>query len=365
MTALQLPVCTFFQRAVRALPALLLPVLVLAQGAEFSSLDEAPALQQRIAEERRQGNAEAAWELERALIALVANYPDDLRTARILRDIGDYRMDVLARYSAGEFPAEIVLGCYYFQNQDHTAVRQRGSTPMTSSSGSRAETNSCAVGSNRRAMLQLAEDAANWYIQSARIMMRNEQAPVDEVRDVTIKAVATSYRVSDYRTGRSMLDALLSYQTEHGASGLARAETLALLGDWDLLFAEHFGSRYVEFALATYREVLALLDETDVAASGVASIFSPQTPILLPAFASNRLLSGQALDRSEYLDVNFEIRDNGKTASIKVVDSSDGLSRSVVREVEDTIRHGRFRPFAANGQLLESEPVTVRYYIAD
>ena len=365
MSVLQSHVRVFVRQAVCALPLLGLTALTHAQAIEFSSLDEAPAIQQRIRDERQQGNLETAWDLEQALLALVAQHPADVRSARIIRDVGDYRLDILSRYTSGEYTPEIVLGCYYLDNQDHTEVRQRGSTPMMSSSARRAETNTCAVGSNHRAMLALAEEAESWYVQSARILMQNEQATADEVRDVAIKAAATSYRVSDYRTGRSVLNALLTYQTEHGASAVARAETLALLGDWDLLFVEHFGSRYADSAGDSYAQVIALLNENDVSESEFNSIFPPQTPILLPAFSTHSLSTQQTPAAAGYVDIAFEIRDTGKATRIDVVGASPDLPREVERDVVNTIKFSRFRPIAANGQLLESAPVTVRYYVSD
>src|SRR5262245_26504137 len=65
------------------------------------------------------GNAEAiddprsAWDIEQQLLALASRHPDDVRTARILRETADRRMDVLDRYSSGQLPPEIQLGCYY------------------------------------------------------------------------------------------------------------------------------------------------------------------------------------------------------------------------------------------------------------
>lgn len=77
------------------------------------TLDQAPLLQRLIRNEDKRGNAKAAWDTEKKLLVLVKRHPGDLRTAAVLRGIGDRRKVILARYLAGEFPVEIELGCYY------------------------------------------------------------------------------------------------------------------------------------------------------------------------------------------------------------------------------------------------------------
>jgi hypothetical protein len=79
------------------------------------TLDEAQRMRQAIRIERARGNAEAAWEEEQQLLRLIRRrrHQADARVVPILHEIADYRRAVLERYVAGEFPPEIVLGCYY------------------------------------------------------------------------------------------------------------------------------------------------------------------------------------------------------------------------------------------------------------
>jgi TonB family protein len=131
------------------------------------------------------------------------------------------------------------------------------------------------------------------------------------------------------------------------------------MGDWNLLFTRHFGTRYSDSAIELYEQALALLSEHRVFDD---SVFSPQTPILLPDFAQDRLMSERSPDSVDYVDIEFEIRKDGRTRRARVVESSGNVPRGAQRDVMDTIKSGRFRPIAENGQLLESAPVTVRYY---
>ena len=79
------------------------------------TLDEAQLMRRSIRIERARGNAEAAWNEEQALLRLIRRrrHQTDARTIPILEEIADDRRAILARYLAGEFPPEIVLGCYY------------------------------------------------------------------------------------------------------------------------------------------------------------------------------------------------------------------------------------------------------------
>jgi tetratricopeptide (TPR) repeat protein len=78
------------------------------------SIEEAPLLQQLIRSQEALGDVEMAWEIEQNLLTLARRYPNDLRTAPIWDEVADKREDVLERYIAGDFPPQMVLGCYYW-----------------------------------------------------------------------------------------------------------------------------------------------------------------------------------------------------------------------------------------------------------
>lgn len=79
------------------------------------TLDEAQLMSRSIRIQRARGNAEAAWNEEQALLRLIRRrrHQADARTIPLLHAIADERRAILARYRSGEFPPEIVLGCYY------------------------------------------------------------------------------------------------------------------------------------------------------------------------------------------------------------------------------------------------------------
>ena len=341
------------------------PALAGAQAAGPATLADAPEMQQRIRDERQRGNAEEAWNLEQDLLRIAVRNPSDVRTARIFRDVGDHRIDTLLRYDAGEYPPEIALGCYYVGRGQFPEIAQRGSQSLSAGPGRDAGSETCATGSRRTARRALAEEALVFYVESARIFVDSENVDRNELSEIFAKLLETGYLASNYSIGRSSLQSLLARQESNAEPALARARTIAYMGDWDMLFAEYFGTKYIDSATLAYERALALLAEEDAAEADFDSIFSPQTPVLLPAFAANRLMSPQTAGSTGHVDVAFEIRDNGRSARVTALDSSANASRAVTRDVVNMIRQGRFRPIAENGRLLESAPVTVRYYIND
>lgn len=342
-----------YKRAACRLLLGVLPALAGAQDAGPDSFEEAPAIQQLIREESQQGNAVAAWKLEQGLLRLTERYPDDVRSARILRAAGNRRTAVLARYDAGEVPPEIVLGCYYRARWWGPDLRDV--LPITP----------CTSGSRRVARRALAADALGFYVESARIMLHSEAAAGEELIELLMQLLASSYQNSAYEIGRWSLESLLEQQEANSASWLRKAHTLALMGDWDSLFARYLGTKLNSSALEAYEQALSLLVEHGVAEDAVDAIFSPQIPIELPTFTTNRLTSDRTGDSSGFVDISFDIQNDGKSARIEVNDSSADLPRSAERDLVNAVRHGRFRPIAANGRILESAPVTVRYYIND
>src|SRR5262249_17010782 len=154
------------------------------------------------------GNAEAiddprsAWDIEQRLLALASRHPDDVRTARILRETADRRMDVLDRYSAGQFPPQIELGCYY-----------RGG--------------SCKPGSKDDAKLHLLYEAQTLYSQAVNVLLRSEHYPADEVQSLLENLVRNTYHYNGNPwLGRHSLVFLLNWQNNNARAWSDRIETL-------------------------------------------------------------------------------------------------------------------------------------------
>jgi hypothetical protein len=129
------------------------------------SLDQAPLIRRLIANAKSIGDHADAWELEQELLVLAGRHPEDLCTARILRETADGRMDVLRRYTAGEMPPEIYLGCYYRPAEGSFAER------IATARGVPRE---CYAGSRGKARRRLVGEAEAYYAQSVNVLISNE-----------------------------------------------------------------------------------------------------------------------------------------------------------------------------------------------
>jgi hypothetical protein len=127
------------------------------------TLDEAQLMRRSIRIERARGNAEAAWDEEQELLRLIRRrrHQADARTVPIFQEIADHRRAVLARYRVGEFPPEIVLGCYYSE----WAYDANGTPHRTG----------CRAGSRDTVILALRREAENFYAEAAAVSARIER----------------------------------------------------------------------------------------------------------------------------------------------------------------------------------------------
>ena len=259
------------------------------------TLEQAPLIRLLIRNLESLGEHEAAWDLEQEILRLAERHPDDLRTARILRDTADRRMDTLERYDAGEFPPEIVLGCYYARVDAMGQLKGNG----------------CTSGSRFLAKRRLVGEVQTYYSQAIDIIIRNEHYATDKLRTLVLELAESSYRYetlalgrrglgpgsvlayhttspeSSYRyetlaLGRRSLNSLLGYQTKNSEPLLTRIETLVQIADWDLLYSGTRNGK--ESALGQYGEALKLLKEEAVAQESIDRLFSPEIPVVLPAF---------------------------------------------------------------------------------
>jgi tetratricopeptide (TPR) repeat protein len=118
------------------------------------TLDEAQLLRQSIRIERARGNTEAAWNEEQELLRVIRRHRYDARTIPMLQEIADGRRAILARYQAGEFPPEIVLGCYYSTVEyDNGLPRRTG----------------CSSGNRGTLIRALRGEAAGYELQARRL----------------------------------------------------------------------------------------------------------------------------------------------------------------------------------------------------
>jgi hypothetical protein len=298
------------------------------------TLDQAPLLRLQI------GNAEAiddprsAWDIEQRLLAVASRHPDDVRTARILRETADRRMGVLDRYSAGQSPPEIELGCYYGGE-------------------------SCKAGEKDVAKRHLLFEAQALYSQAVNVLLRSEHYPGDELQSLLENLVGNTYHYGNPRLGRHSLVFLLNWQNANARPWSDRIETLVQIADWELFHSKSGNDD--EKAMNEYRHVYELIAEKG-SQELLEQIFSPETPIVLPTFAPNPLAPDRKQRGNRYVDVEFEIDDVGKSHHIHILPTTLDPGRTAEKQLVQLIARSHFRPRVVDGQLAGRAPVVVRYY---
>src|SRR5690606_24145245 len=125
--------------------------------------------------------------------------------------------------------------------------------------------------------------------------------------------------------GKRSLRHLLAYNVENSAPRLTQTEALVQIADWDLLFAR--GDRQItEAARDVYERAYVELERSGTAERSVESIFSPEVPVVLPAFEPNPLRSRETPETTGFIDVAFEIHDDGESDDIEVLETTRNAS---------------------------------------
>jgi tetratricopeptide (TPR) repeat protein len=315
------------------------------------SLDQAPLMQRLIDNHEALGNPNAAWNLEQELLLLVSRHPNDLRSVPVLREVADNRIDVLRRYMAGEFPPQLVLGCFF---NPHEYL----------------DLGNCHAGRQSHAVRSLIEDARAMYRSAIDVITRNDRYSSDDLRELEMEIVSNAYRYGaaypdsgSYEIGKESLERIVDYEAAAGASSLTRVDALVRLADWDLLYSPSRAAR--DAVLDRYVQAYDELKREGVAQASIDAIFSPATPILLPGFVQNPLTSATTADSTEYIEVAFELTPHGESRRMRILDETTGATYVERNWLRRFVKRGRFRPVMTDGRFADSTPVVARYYFGE
>lgn len=338
----------------------------------LDSLDQAPSIRRLMDHAELRGDALAVWNLEQELIGYANRQSDDLRSARVFRDTADRRMSILRRYDAGEYPPEIVLGCYYDDTGAYNELYRTGSTPLTAlkdldpvRATEQTTFRRCRSGSQSMARRALLLEAQAYYSRAGAVLLGNDEHSSAEFEELVATIVETSYRYGTPSIGRQGLLRLVDYKNDNSAEVLPRIEAMVQLADWDLLSSVNFGRGMAELALETYRGAYDLVREHDIDEESIDAIFAPEIPVMLPAFIGNPLEPEDRSRSETFIDVAFTVRIDGRADEIEVLQTSEDVSRVDERDLERLIKRKRFRPRIVEGDFAEAAPVTVRYFPSD
>ena len=97
-----------------------------------------------------------------------------------------------------------------------------------------------------------------------------------------------------------------------------------------------------------------------MAQESIDRLFSPEMPIVLPAFLPNPLITSDVASTG-HIDVAFEVDRYGRSHRFQILDTTD--NSTVAAKVEQLIERSRFRPKLINGQFAHTAPIVVRYYL--
>ena len=318
------------------------------------SLDQAPLLRQRIALEEARGNFSGAWNLEQALVALARRHRDDPRTVPILHEIGDKRMDVLERYFEGDFPPQVVFGCYYSEGQSQAIAAVDHIKPF----------GDCSSGSRGTVMRSVLWEAQMHYSDAIKVGIGNDLYGSNELRELEMDIVRSSFEYGaifrdgrDYALGRESLRRLAAYEAASGAPPLTQIESLIAIADWDLVFAT--SGKLRKFALENYERAYRQLRASGQPDAVIEVLFAPAAPVVLPTFLPNPFTGDETRELSALLEVAFEVTKEGTARNIEVLGRN--VSRADERLVRESIMRGRYRPRLVDGRFADAAPVVVRY----
>ena len=317
------------------------------------SLEQAPLIRQLITSAEALGDRWSAWEIEADLLRLAARNPDDPRTAQILHDTGDRRMNMLAKYNAGESPPEVIYGCYYAG--PHASRNTLGPLPARE----------CTSGSAGAVRAGFAFEAQAYYAHAIGILLRSESYSNGELPRLLKDVLALSYEYGNPAFGRKSLNYLLAYQTSIAAPWSDRVDTLVQIADWDLLHARSLDAK--DAALAEYAQAYELLQREGVEQQSIHEMFAPDTPVVLPAFVPNPFVAEpqHEVSGSGHIDAAFEVDRYGKSRRVRILETTPDATRAAAKHVENVILESRYRPRLADGHVADGERVVVRYQLND
>ena len=179
----------------------------------------------------------------------------------------------------------------------------------------------------------------------------------DELRELEMQLVRSSYQYGSFRTGRDSLGRLLVYETATSEPGLSQTDALIQLADWDLLYESNAS------ALKMYKTAYQQLERDGIAETSIQERFSPKTPIVLPAFVPNPLSSEKTRDSTGYIDAAFEITGDGRSRRVEILDTTKNATRAAQKRLVQLILRSRFRPIMTDGTFVKKTPIVVRYYV--
>jgi hypothetical protein len=351
-------------------------------GLFSATIEEAELLRQQIQSEKALGYGDSAWSLQQELVTIAQQHYDDMRMLPIFVELLEDRTALLDEFYTTDF-ADLRPGIY---------------VPCGGGKAVVTDARACPFGTWRTVVDRLSREILQYYAEAIEVLVVNGDYASQQLRDLEKEALrlAPFMRTVSCRSGTvdqllaselvggcldpighfgpitfgnvggwATLMRLVAYEIRSGAPAAARANAFAELADWYLWYAQNDNRSFNEIdelALGLYARALAELRQGDDARESMARIFSPEIPVTLPTHAPNPLASTES---SRYIEVAFVIMKNGTAERIEILAGSEDATRAEERDLIQALKYGSFRPRAVDGELADSAPVILRYYLPE
>ena len=371
----------------------------------LASADEALLLRQQVRNEKRIGLHERAWDHEQDMVTIARQHHDDVRMLPIFRELADDRLEAIEQVRNSERPPMVYAGCYNGAPLPPYDYTRGGEWREEVQNASGFMTSTCIGGINQYLIAKLGSEILMYHADAIETILRTGDYASQELRQLERAAVRIYSRRLTALSGKGdgsfvlcrsgtlddflaleILDSCLApvgrgpgyvvanvgnppallrviqYEIRSAAPATARANAMADLADWYVLFVRPDRRRFdipkVTFALyeRAYRE---LEQSGDLKAS--TEMFAPELPVTLPTYYQNPLASPAASPR--YLDVSFAVTKYGVGERIEILATSKNATREEKQELTRLIESTSFRPRMVNGKIADEAPVALRYYL--
>ena len=334
----------------------------------LASVDEIPLLQELVHVAEAQGDLRRAVEHERVLLALAQEHSGTLQSLPVFLELAAQRMNLLERYRAGERPPQIIIGCYYAKTIDFNAIASGAvnalRVPLSDSE--------CLGGNRKTVQLALLIEAISYQRLALESLLQNDRYASDQLLLLMTDFFRSSdllhrlmNRGSEYFIG-PVWNRVLGFAGKDSADRVRRAQMQLLLADLNLLrLGRNWYFDDYEQLYGQYRNVYQSLRDEGAEPQLLAKIFAPGVPVVLPVYRQSGFGLPEDLTQGEYIDVRFEVDERGKSRRIRIVSTTDGVTRADRRKLERFIREGRFRPRLVEGAVVERATVALRYPLAE
>lgn len=161
-----------------------------------------------------------------------------------------------------------------------------------------------------------------------------------------------SLMLNSYRSGRMAQEQIVDIHLNNpDSTPIERAEALAQLGDWHLLFDRHHSAR------EAYENGWQVLEDSGTPPEDIASFFG-QPRLLKPGLEGQE--SAMPL---HYATAIFSITNRGSARNIEILEVFPETDESIAPAALNTLKSVKFRPRLENGQVVSTEQHAIRLHL--